>query len=471
MNRFLSKIPKEQVKNLFWPLTMIVSILSISFARASNLGGTDIFWSARNGGDILNSGTVQVFISDVWNVTALGEQWSPNSWLWNVVLYGSYTSFGTAGFVILTFVANVAIFSLIWVFMKQHQIPAVWQFLIMVGSWIVILPYTNGRSNTVDFLILALFLVLVKVLYRSTRPLAIWWLAGVSFTLSVLWINFHLTGILAVALFPVIVYAITKRYLLSAVVFVTALLALPLSPFGIGPLVKVSTVQNASKDFFYEWSNVFAGGQVNYAAALSLLVASVLLIIILKQKQYLYAFAVVVLMYLAYDMIRISPYLWLVVLAGVSMITFKVFTGFIWPTAVGIITVMVLIVGGFTSSPTITNVNNALPVNPGTFQDIPLDATVMSTSDASNELILFRPDVLVALDGRNDLLGKKRYTQSTNMFYEKEPAVLEDWLSENHINTVFVPDRHNSQYRTIIENMDDLGWKETVRHDAVTFIK
>jgi len=465
--------PREQLKRLFWPVTMIISILSVSLARASSLGGTDIFWSARNGGDILQSGQVQVFINDMWNVTALGEQWSPNSWLWNVLLHVSYSLLGTAGFVVLTFITNTAIFALVWVFMKQNQVPVAWQFFIMVGSWFVILPYTNGRSNTVDFLILAAFLVAAKKLSDSPHWLVKWGVVVVSFAFSVLWINFHLTGILAVVLFPMVVYGITKRYLLSAVAAGAALVALPLSPFGVEALLKVSTVQNASKGYFYEWSNVFSGGQINYAAALALIIALVFMIVLLRQKQFLYAFGVAVLAYIAYDMIRISPYLWLVMIAGISMIKLKAFTKFVWPAAVGVITVMVFGAGLVTGFKTVMDPETALPVDPSTFQDIPLNSIVASTNDAGNELILYRPDVLVTLDGRNDLLGKERYSESNNMFWEEDEQALEAWLSEYNIDAVFIPAGRGEKYSydVIARNMESLGWNKIVRDNAVTFTK
>lgn len=102
------------------PLHIFI-ILGISLVRASKIPEVDVLWAARNGKNILNGGSIPN-PADEWNFLTLGETWSPNSWLWNVITY-LFSSIGEIGFWLLVFLSNIIIYLLISLFLKNSPIP------------------------------------------------------------------------------------------------------------------------------------------------------------------------------------------------------------------------------------------------------------------------------------------------------------------------------------------------------------
>lgn len=455
---------------------VLIFITGVSLFRASFLPEVDILWGARNGGDLLRNG-VTLFTPDTWNAITLGEEWAPNSWLWNVVLYASFTAFGTAGFFILTAVTNFLTYLCFWLTLKASRLTPTWQFIGLFLIWAVTVQFLNGRSNTVDFLILGVFLLGVGKLRTVTKlPLKVGLYSLLSFVITALWMNLHLTALAAVAVFPAVVYihhynyVFKKKILFAAASFVGVLLAIPLTPFGIKDLVKVSQVTNESKDFFIEWSNVFATGTPNWAVIAVVIFGAIMALVALQHKQWVIAAMLVVLCYFTFDTIRFTPFLLIFILASLRMVNrWKLPYRRYVQTVTILVTVAMLGVGIYSTVKATTDWNSILPVDPASFSDIPPNAVVATDQDSGGTLLLYRPDVHVTLDGRNDLMGKERFVESSNILFSDDLNNIEDWLQEYDVDTVFVEDPES--YNSIVENMDELGWQKFEGKHSLTFLQ
>ena len=455
---------------------ILIFIAGVSLFRASFLPEVDILWGARNGGDLLRNG-VTVFTPDTRNAITLGEEWAPNSWLWNVILYASFTVFGTAGFFILTATTNFLIYLCFWLTLRASRLTPTWQFVGLFLIWAVTVQFLNGRSNTVDFLILGVFLLGVGKL-RTVKKLTL--KAGLyallSFGITALWMNLHLTALAAIAVFPAVVYihhynyVFKKKLLFTVASFAGVLLAVPLTPFGIKGLVKVSQVTNESKDFFIEWSNVFATGTPNWAVIAVVVFGAVLALVALQQKQWIIAAMLVVFCYVTFDTIRFTPFLLVFILASLRMVhRWKLpYRRYVQTVAI-LVAVVMLGVGVYSTAKASTDWNSILPVDPTNFSDVPSNAVVATDQDSGGTLLLYRPDVQVTLDGRNDLMGKERFVESSNILFSDDLDDIKNWLEEYDVDTVFVEDPN--AYSPIVKNMNRLDWTEKVGNGYVTFVQ
>jgi hypothetical protein len=454
-----------------------VLILSLSVIQGAFTQGTDMLWGVRNGGDIVQSGQVQVFIKDVWNLQTLGELWSPNSWLWNVVLYGSYNLLGTASFFWVIVLTNIMVYTSVVLFLRKINIPTIWQFVILGAVWAVLHVYLNGRSNTADIVLLLLFLLTgfyLKDINRFAYKLSSFVLAG--FSVSILWINMHLTGVLAIALLPFITYVaikdvpVVRRWVSVIAVGAACTIGVACSPFGITALLKVSLVQNESENFIEEWSGIFFNGTLNLSVALAIAAAVVVGFFAVRTKQFVYTLTVVAFVVLSATTIRMSIYLVIILLAGLVFVPqwwtdkWKALSAAVAGTAI-----TAFLFASVLTYRVSTDVESILPVRPSSLGNIPQDARVLSTIEAGSTLILYRPDVLVALDGRNDLIGKERVQTTYDLMYEPDVEVLQGWLEENAIDTVFVPVNDTDDFSAVVNNMRTLGWQEYEEKNSITF--
>lgn len=452
--------------------------LSLSVIQGAFTQGTDMLWGVRNGHDIVQSGQVQVFIKDVWNLQTLGELWSPNSWLWNVVLYGSYNLLGTASFFWIIVLTNVMVYIVMVLFLRKIGVPVLWQFVIVGAFWSVLHVYLNGRSNTADIILLLLFLLTssyLKDIHCFAYKLPSFVIAG--FSVSVVWINMHLTGVLAIGLLPFITYVAMKdvlavhRWVSTIVVGAACAVGVMCSPFGFTALLKVSLVQNESENFIDEWSGMFFNGNLNLSVALAIVAALIVGFFAVRTKQFVYALTVVAFIALSATTIRMSIYLVVILLVGLVFIPrwwadrWKALTAAIIGTVL-----TALLFAGLLAYRVSADIESTLPVRPSSLENIPQNARVLSTIEAGSTLILYRPDVLVALDGRNDLLGKKRVQETYDLMYEPNVKVLQKWLQKNTVNTVFIPVNDTQDFSAIVNNMRALGWQEFEEEHSITFI-
>lgn len=465
-------------------ISAFIFIVAASLTRSTFFPEGDIFWGARNGIETLQNG-IQMFQADRWNLQTLGEEWSPNSWLWNVLLGVFFRAFGNFGFLLLTLITNIAAYGFFWAYLQRLRIAPLTAFFILVGCWSVMDVFMTGRSNTVDVLILAVFLYLAHRLRKKLVPLLI-----TCFFLTVLWMNLHLTGIAAAVIFPPIMYAMlhserTGKRLKAAIATLGVVLpAFLLTPFGLEGLLKVSLVENASRDFILEWSNVFAYPEANIGIMILLLGSILACLFIFKTKQFLYGIATIALIYGTYDTIRLAPFLLAIVLGALVFTEGKSLSVPHWLRDSGELMeklLLVLVIGIVTVLSVISVINlSRVVVKDDTMfvlqkeelSLIHMDARVASDPSEGSALILYRPDVLVSLDGRNDLLGKQRYYEASNILYSSDLGELKSWLDKYNIDTVLIGNTKDKGSELIQANMEKLDWiKKTNKTDGIVYVK
>lgn len=466
-------------------IAVFVFIVAASITRSTYFPEGDIFWGARNGIETLQNG-IQIFQVDSWNLQTLGEDWSPNSWLWNVILGAFFQMFGNFGFLLLTLMTNVAAYGFIWGYLQRLKIAPLTAFFIIVGCWSVMDVFMTGRSNTVDVLLLAMFLYYSHRLRDKTIPLLL-----MCFLLTVVWMNLHLTGVAAAVVFPIIVYAmlhkesLRQRLRIAACTFGVVIPAFLLTPLGFEGLLRVSLVENESKDFILEWSNVFAFPEANIGIMILLSVSIVTCSFVFKTKQFLYGLGTVALIYGTYDTIRLAPFLLTIILGSLVFMEGKKLPVLSWmedsrklienlllSVVLGIVAV-ISIISVMDLARVVTNSDSMFPLLDEKISLIPVNARVaVSDPSEGSALILFRPDVLVSLDGRNDLLRKERYNEASDILYSNDLAKIKNWLSEHNIDTVLIGSTKANGSELIQANMAKLDWeKKTNETDAIVYVK
>jgi len=457
---------------------ILILITSFSLIRASYFPETDVLWGARNGEELVKNG-FHVYIADTWNLTTLGRVWSPNSWLWNVILFLFYHAFGTVGFVILTAITNFLTYLFIFLTARKLKVPATWQFLILIASWVVLTAYMNGRSNAADVLILTGFVYLSSFLrFKNPFITASSIIVG-SFLIQVLWLNIHLTAILGLVLLPAITFILQKgkpfwnKAGLAVASLIGTASAMLVSPFGLEGLAKTLQTRNESVNFFVEWSNIFYTGEPNWPVIIMLLIGVGLSVYLFTQKQYLVVALFAVFIYESYTAIRFAPYL--LVLSLACLVYIKRWSEPKWFSLlkfVGIvISVIIMVVALGVGAKAVINPNSTVPVNPILFKEIPQNAHVATTWRSSAELILYRPDTKIIIDGRNDFIGKKQYKEANDVFAKTSTLYIKNWFAKYDIDTVFVPDSSLPEYENIIKQMKKLGWSEHQYQQSVTFVE
>ena len=456
-------------------------VLACSFRRATIFPEGDIFWGARNGWDILTTSGLNLTVPDQWNAVTLGENWAPNSWLWNVLLGLAAHGLGSYGFALLTFGTCLATSLLLWAYLRRIDMPPMTAFLTLVLCWLTVMAaFMNGRATSSDFLMLMSFLYLSRRL--RSKPVH---LIMISFLLTVLWINLHLSGLVAVGVFPAVVYAllneepVKRRLGIAALTFFASAAAVPLTPFGFGIFQKVMGVDSASKGMIVEWSSVFDNPQASIGTIELLLASGVLLFILLRRKSFLCALAVLVLAVVSATTIRFTPYLLTVVLAALSCFRYHpefpaVFRRFNRPklimkavlfTFAAVMGVIAVVSGVQVAA----DPEHMLPVHASDFNAVPHGAVVASAQSAGSEMVLYRPDVLVTLDGRNDLMGRERFTKANLILSWKDTGQLSEWLKTYHVTVVF-SEATDANAAAVKANMVKLGWAEEQSGNASLFL-
>lgn len=452
-------------------LSIFFIILGISLIRASKIPEVDVLWAARNGKDILNGGSI-TNPADEWNFLTLGETWSPNSWLWNTITY-LFSSIGEIGFWLLVFLSNIIIYLLISLFLKNSPIPKNYHPFVLLFSSILLIFFANGRANTADIIISLLYMNLLSASIKfNKKAFVIVTLIGALIGSS-LWTNLHLTGVISIPLFALMFWVIEssrkeeakaftkieKRFIFSLIVPISFVGTL-ISPFGITTYDKIFLVKDESTDLITEWGPIIQPGETLWLHLFIVSIAIVLaLVFFIKSHFILLPLALLATSFVTIFISRYALFLSIIIILSIYVI-FHYET--VKKELVNVLSVLLssltLIMGMILTIILIINPSSIYPVPVSDFKNIPSDSRVLTTQHAGSELIYYRPDVLVSMDGRNDLIGKGRMIEVYELFREQDAEVLNSWLKKYKVDVVFI-DRKEYEYSdTLIDNLKYLGW-------------
>lgn len=456
-------------------------IVGLSLLRAARLPELDVLWGSVNGTDILKGMSITHPI-DYWNFQTYGETWSPNSWLWHVLLSVSYQNLGTFGFWVIVFVSNITILTLAWVFLRKNQIEPNWHPYIILTFGILLILFLNGRSNTADVILLMVFITVTNFIVCLKKPkitqIVVPVFAGI---LSILWINFHLTGVLAVILFPAFTWLflrntpVKQRVWVSILVFFTSSLGNLCSPFGSTVYSKMFLVRDESTGLISEWGPVVQPFEIFWLHIVGIILTIVLIIVLLKQrKELLYVVFLSVLTMQSIFVSRYAMYLMVAAFVAVPLLSWKApvkqFPQKLFVLSARMVAGVVLCVGLGVNVLTLVDNDSYFPVAVSDFGYVPEGARVLASQHTGSALILYRPDTLVALDGRNDLIGKERMITPYQMFFSNDENFVKNWFESHHVNVVFLDKDQDDNASPLIERLERWGWVKFDTKRSLIFV-
>lgn len=459
-------------------LTMCSIILGFALIRASRIPEVDVLWAARNGKDILNGGSITQ-PNDAWNFLTLGEQWSPNSWLWNVTT-SLFANIGDIGFWLLVLISNIIILALFWIFLVQLKISSFWQPILLTLLAVSSIYFTNGRSNTSDFIIFLIFLNIIQWATRLSKTNYVLTTILTSLILSSLWVNLHFTGILSVFLFALSTWVLAsktfktiEKVFLAAIVGTSSFIGTLVTPFGIKVYEKALLVQDESVDLITEWGAVIQPGEILWLHIFIILLGFAAAgILFLKNKIFLLPISIVSLSVLTVFTSRYALFVILLLILASAALLFKD------PSQRKVLTIGVRMVSGtfLLCGIVLTillylNPSSIYPVPVKDFNAIPAGARVFTTQHSGSELIYYRPDVLVSMDGRNDLIGKERMVQVYGLFQEEDEEYVQSWLDTNKVDVVFLSAEDLKNSRVLIEHLESFNWEPTPSGSSLIFLR
>lgn len=434
----------NSVKNYRFALAAAVMGLgALTLACAFALPETDIFWSIRYGQNLLAGGAFAPV--ETWDFSAAGAVWVPNSWAWNVLLALVYNAGGTVGLALLNGLAFGAACWLAWSLSARLNLnlPVCIASVSCFGA--ALETFFTARATTADVLVLLGFSLLLSTgRLRRTR-----WLLAASFALAVLGANFHLSAPIYVALFPALALTLApvkdrRGQLLRGIgVGAVSALATLCTPFGFTGLTKGATVAAASRGLIIEWSAPNLQSGLGWLTVLFVAVGLAVAALCARRGAWWSAAVLAALASTTLIAIRFSLYL--------VVLTFILFAARLRPTwqpralsAVNRRLVLVFSAVLLSAAVIFAGAQAAAPahitgVNPADFTAFRAHSRVLSDPATGSALILYRPDVQVAIDGRNDLLGAKRYRAVANVYGYGSAAAQSAWLARNHVSGVWVP--------------------------------
>jgi len=449
---------KKPTPQKLYLLVTLGFILGISLLRGFLLPETDVLWNIRAGQDTLAHG---IPTHDSWNWLLGGKEWLTNSWLWNVLLAVIYTSFGIVGVALFTAIMTAATLTIIKLIIRQiSHLTHVGNFFILVTVTVTLLPWLNGRAQHADYLLVALFILLLTFLMKYHRI----WLVALAFVLTMIWMNMHLTAPLALAIFPASYWFITqddikKRTVTVVTMALAVTLGLLCTPFGVDGVTKTLLVVNESRNVMVEWMPVPYAEGLLPVIILSLLIFGVgILFLAVKEKQWLFSVAILCLALLSYNAIRFTPFLIIFSLIGASFIpqihlaSKKLITVFIY-----IVSASTLLMGIVFATYQLNHVSNITLLDPSSFDDVPQNSRMLTLQNGGGTVLLFRQDVSPSLDGRNDIIGEARIKLIYSLFYTKDAAFVDRWLEANKVDSVFI--QSDDSYK-LTEVLEELGWQK-----------
>jgi hypothetical protein len=424
---------------------------------------TDIYWGARAGGVLLDIGHLPR--SDTWSWTAYGHSWTPNSWGWNVVLALVYRSMGVVGFWVLGAALCLALASVVVLLAQRigaSPLPTITVFVPVAMFGTVSVP----RAETLSTVVIPLLPVLTSVALRggrraSTRAIALLAL------LEVAWVNLHGAALIGPGFVGAGALAIIARsgnrdrsMLLRRGAVATALTAACTlgTPFGVGLWTHAMDVRRASVGLISEWMPVGFGDLTREAGLVLVVVAPLLALRSWRRGRPEVAAAVLLLAVSGATAIRFLPML--VVVAAPELASLisgaRVRAGIYKIIAAFMAIVLCALVvrdRGDIRSP-------GLIVSPKLVDALPHGCRLLNDDVVGSAVILFRPDIRVSLDGRNDMYGRAVLLEVLHMFDDRPGT--EAALDRNHVGCVLGP----SHTRLVERLSRDPGWR-VVDHDIV----
>ena len=414
---------------------LLVSIALLQMLiRAELPYGQDVLWGARSGLDTLHTGHLPHV--DAYSWTAHGKPWIPNSWAWNVLLGIVYDGAGVVGFWLLGAALAASMALLVGrcaerIGAKPLATAAVYTPLGLLGL------ITVPRAQTLSTIVVLAIPLLVRPLMTGDRHAAaraFTWLV----LLQVVWINIHSAALIG----PVLLLAcglailirpggaVPRRRWLTRLLPCTVVTAVACvaTPYGTGPLRHASEVRSASVGLVTEWAPVGFGGLPQVLGLLAVIGGLVLAVRAWRAGRPETAAAIVVFAATTASAIRFLPMLAVIALPeaalaiGALNVRVRMFRVIVAATC-GVLALFATV--------NVRDLRTMGPsVSPRLVSALPFGCRLLNDDLVGDAVTLYRRDVPVAIDGRNDMYGRSIILKVEHLFEDK-PGTTSGLAADN----------------------------------------
>ncbi|GEM_PF-1512151 len=393
-------------------LTAWLAFAPVPVLRAGTLAEADTFWQIRAGLITFSRGAIPA--TDTFTWTVAGRPWTLNSWGFNVGLALTYRIGGLPAVAWACAALAMAIAGQALLLARRlGASPVVAGACLLLASPLLV-GWLTARPQLADYVA---FLLLVLLLRRITSAGGSWRLVAAAGGLSALWVNLHAGALLGVAVAAAAALALLalgcRRAALWCLAAASASLAGSfLSPYGTGVIGQTAQVQADSAGLIVEWQPFNPASPIDDITAL---IGMWALAVAVRRRDAPLAAALGVAAASSALAIRMLPFLALIAVPtvasalsdpGPAVLRYarSRCTMFRRCGAAGLAALAVV------ALPSLAHIGRPdLAKYPVTIAgDIPRGCKVFSTDLIGGYLILARPDVLVSLDTRNTLYGRRR---------------------------------------------------------------
>lgn len=404
-------------------LMAVLALLQLLF-RAEIPLGQDVYWGARWGMQVLDSGHLSR--TDTYSWTAHGKPFIPSSWAWNVVLGADYKLLGVVGFWLIGAAMSLALALTTARVAERRGAPplatiAIYAPVGMLGLEAV--PRAQTLSNIAILLVLPLISpIIFGDRRRAARAFAL------LCVLQVVWMNLHSVALLGPALVLAGGAGLLRsrpdertRAAAARLVAATAAACLCclLTPYGIDPVTHAGEVRRASAGLVTEWDHVGFGNVAQAMGLAAVLAAAGLARRVWRRGHADTAACIGLLALCTASAVRFLPMLAIFAAPEIAVFVggLRVRTR-IFRFAVGL---MVALLGllAVMNLRDLRSFSDA--VSPRLIAQVPSGCRLLNDDLAGDAVTLLRPDVPVSLDGRYDMYGHDVVVRIEDMF-ENRPG-------------------------------------------------
>jgi hypothetical protein len=392
-----------------WLLAWL-ALLPLVIVRAGVLIEGDTFWQIRIGLLIMAHHSIPA--TDTFSWTMHGKAYSQNSWGFDVLAAIAYRLGGLPGAAILCALITLGMIALVLALARALGATATAAAIALLLAAPLLVGWLTARPQLIDYTAVPALILLLRAIERQRLR---WSAVALTGLVAVVWINLHTAALLAVAIAgasAAVLFVLSRRdsrWRFALAAAAAAAVGCLANPYGIGVLHQASQVQSVSSATITEWAPFDPASPMQDLMMAAGLAA---LVIAWRRREAVLLAALVVCLAGSVEAVRFQPFV--VILAMPLLAAFvsvppdpirRYLTSrrvmFQRCGAVGMAGLVVL------AAPSLTHIGRPDPSTypTGLVTQIPRGCRLFTTDLIGSYVILARPDVLVSLDGRNNLYG------------------------------------------------------------------
>ena len=176
---------KEFIKKNKLSICFILLIIGITlFINMFVFRDSDYFWHITAGEYMARHG---ILTHDVFSWSVVGKYWMSHEWLFELILYGFKSIFGSIHILIYSFVCILSLLLILFFSRKKEYLKNPLFGIIWVCTSIILMYYAQGRPQLLSYILLALIIWFCMDLYNNKESKKIYFIP----LISILWANIH----------------------------------------------------------------------------------------------------------------------------------------------------------------------------------------------------------------------------------------------------------------------------------------